>query len=75
MVLHRAEGSHLTHSAALLMLREGEFLAQEKGSEDVWGVENLGEETEKALLAWLSQMKTENYMISLSKSRFCINVD
>lgn len=31
-------------------------------------MENLGEETEKALLVWLSQMKTENDMISLSKS-------
>lgn len=51
------------------MLREGELVTQGKGYKDVWGVENLGEEAGKALLVWF--MKTENYIISLSKSVWC----
>lgn len=49
------------------MLKEGEFITQDKGCKDMWGVENLGEETGKASLVWLSQMKIENDIICLSK--------
>lgn len=67
IVLHKAEGSHLTQCAALIMLKEGEFITQEKSCKDVCIAEHLGEETGKALLVWLGQMKTEK-TISLSKS-------
>lgn len=50
IVLHKAEGSHLTQCAALIMLKEGEFITQEKSCKDVCIAEHLGEETGKALL-------------------------
>lgn len=56
-----------TPCTALAMFKEGEFVVHQKGYKDARGVENLWEETGKALLVWLSQMKTENGMISLSE--------
>lgn len=38
------------------MFKEGELIVQQKGYKGAWGVENLREETEKALLVWLSQI-------------------